>query len=277
MLGNPPSTSFVLFFPRLSISGVFSVFLGLFRNFASTITTTSHLSFVFISSCREPESFHPADFRHRRRLDHHHHFPRVQTRRHCCPTFSESFNTFPRVQMRTLVLSPASFISLAFQWTRVYYHLSRGFFDTSDVSTFLGCLHVNSMHHLSCLPSSPITAVNLLVIRVRFFFASSSVSTNVRFVASTLFVQLSSGVLKRVLTMGRSRRGSAKSNTSTTTCFPCQHELEMGSPRCPSLSCVNMSRWWGFGDSRRVNYRRRKVRSVSNHHSPRDRFQVSTI
>ena len=123
-----------------------------------------------------------------------------------------------------LVLSPAPFISLAFQCTRVHYHLSHGFFETSDVSTFFQRLQVNCMHCSSSLPSSPTTAVNLLVIRVRFFFASASVSTNVTFVASTLFVRLSSGVLKRVLTMGRSRRGS----TSTTTCFPCQRELEMG-------------------------------------------------
>jgi hypothetical protein len=49
----------------------------------------------------------------------------------------------------------------------------------------------------------------MLVIRVCLFSASSSLSTNVRFVASPLFVPLSSGVSKRVLT------------------FPCQRELEM--------------------------------------------------
>jgi hypothetical protein len=140
-----------------------------------------------------------------------------------------------------LVLSPAPFISLAFQWTRVYYHLSRGFFETSDVSTFLRRLHVNCMHHSSSLPSSPTTAVNLLVIRVRLFFASSSMSTNVTFVASTLFVRLSSGVLKRVLTMGRSRRGSANSTRLQQFAF-----------------LVNAS--WRWVDSRRVNYRSQKVR-----------------
>ena len=49
----------------------------------------------------------------------------------------------------------------------------------------------------------------MLVFRVCLFSASSSVSTNIRFVASLLFVRLSSGVSKRVLT------------------FPCQRELEM--------------------------------------------------
>ena len=75
-----------------------------------------------------------------------------------------------------LVLSPAPFISLTFQCTHVYYHLSRGFFKTSNV---------NCMHRSSSLPSSPTTAVNLLVIQVRLFSALSSVSTNVTFVAST--------------------------------------------------------------------------------------------
>ena len=139
----------------------------------------------------EPESFHRADFRHGRCLDHHHHFSRVQTRRHCYFHCS--------IPSRPISRS----FHLAFQCTRVYYHLSRGFFETSDVSTFFRRLHVNCMHRSSSLPSSPTTAVNLLVIRVRLFFALSSVSTNVTFVASTGQMALASHMAIKALPVER--------------------------------------------------------------------------
>ena len=90
-------------------------------------------------------------------------------------------------------------------WTVV----SGGFFFFYACTNIIFCWVKGELRRLWTLLSFTSTFCLMLVIRVCLFSASCSVSTNVRFVASMLFVWLSPGILKRVLT------------------FLCQRELEM--------------------------------------------------